>query len=261
MVLGSREELQQIVMNLLLNAEQAVSGPGEGAVTIRTASYGGLSTLEVADNGGGVDEELRGRIFEPFFTTKPVGEGTGLGLSISHGIASAHGGTLELVPAERGAVFRLTLPVHEAAPANDTATAVAALEPELASRADLPYALVVDDEPAIRKLIVRLLKKRGFEVLEAASGDEALKLLRDRNVALVLCDIRMPGMTGVELYGSVSTLTGVPVPRFVFMTGDRGAVDQSFDGAHVLAKPFTAHELDKALAAFQLRGQPASDSP
>ena len=248
-VLGSREELQQIVMNLLMNAEQAVGFVEDGAVTIHTESAGGRCTLEVADNGRGVNEELRGRIFEPFFTTKPIGEGTGLGLSISHGIASSHGGTLELVPAERGAVFRLILPVHQVAEVRDPAPAVVAVEPDVAKAPGLPFALVVDDEPGIRALIVRLLQKRKFDVMEAASGEEAIKVLRNNDVAVVLCDIRMPGMTGFELYERVSSGSGAEVPPFIFMTGDRAAAERALHGAEVLAKPFTPADLDRALEA------------
>ena len=250
-VLGSREELQQVVMNLLMNAEQAVGCAGDGAVTIRTESRGGLCILEVADNGRGVTEELRGRIFEPFFTTKPIGEGTGLGLSISHGIASSHGGTLELVPAEHGAVFRLALPVHHLAEVSDPSPAVVEVEPDVAKTNGLPFALVVDDEPGIRALIVRLLQKRKFDVMEAESGDEAIEVLRNNDVAVVLCDIRMPGMTGFELYERVSTNAGTPVPPFIFMTGDRATAQKALKGAEVLAKPFTIVQLDKALAAVQ----------
>lgn len=250
-VLGSREELQQIVMNLLLNAEQAVSAAGSGVITIRTGSIGQVCTLDVADNGPGVSEELRGRIFEPFFTTKPVGEGTGLGLSISHGIALAHGGTLELVPAERGASFRLVLPAHAVGAVAERTPAVIEAPPTVARAPALPFALVVDDEPAIRALIVRLLRKREFDVMEAESGDEAMKLLLDNDVALVLCDVRMPGMTGFELYERVSAAAGATVPPFIFMTGDRAAAEEALNGAEVLAKPFTVLELDQALAAVQ----------
>ena len=249
-VLGSREELQQIVMNLLLNAEHALGNVTDAAVTIRTASHGGLGTLEVADNGAGIDEELRGRIFEPFFTTKPVGEGTGLGLSISHGIAAAHGGTLELAPSHQGAVFRLVLPLHQPAPpAQATASDTAA---DVAPAAAMPLALVVDDEAAIRKLLSRLLRKREFEVLEAASGEDAIAILSDQDVAVVLCDIRMPGMTGFEVYERVSKEAVAPVPPFVFMTGDRAAVERVLQGAEVLAKPFTATDLDRALVALRV---------
>ena len=246
---GSRDELQQVVMNLLLNAEQAVDTNGRGSITVRTSSAGGHHAVEVADNGPGVADELRGRVFEPFFTTKPVGEGTGLGLSISHGIAAGHGGTLELVPSNRGATFRLLLPADEptVAPAEP---AVADVHRSTEGTGERPSALVVDDEPAIRRLIARLLRKRDFDVIEAASGEEALALAGASRVAVVLCDIRMPGMTGLGLYERLSAASGTPPPPFVFMTGDRGTADGVLEGARILAKPFTASELDEALAAI-----------
>jgi PAS domain S-box-containing protein len=112
LIVANREEIQQVVLNLVVNAEQAIKATGArgGAITVRTASEGGNVHVDVIDTGIGVSAGNAGRIFEPFFTTKQVGEGTGLGLSVSLGIAQAHGGTLELVPSARGAQFRLTLP-------------------------------------------------------------------------------------------------------------------------------------------------------
>ena len=124
-----------------------------------------MQTVEVTDSGPGISPDLRGRIFEPFFTTREVGEGTGLGLSISHGIASSHGGALALVESPSGARFRLTLP----APRPSAAC-------EAAARARPCRALVVDDDEPIRKLIVRLLEKRGYEVSEAETGESALAI-------------------------------------------------------------------------------------
>ena len=126
-VLVNREEIQQVILNLMLNAEQAIaSSSGRGTITIRTGPYGRFCSVELMDDGPGISHELRGRIFEPFFSTKEVGEGTGLGLSISHGIASAHGGALELCDSTAGACFRLTLPVHAEASAAAQARARAA---------------------------------------------------------------------------------------------------------------------------------------
>jgi two-component system sensor histidine kinase HupT/HoxJ len=112
--LANREEIQQVVLNLVLNSEQAMEAAGKGTrITLRSYTTSAGHTIEVSDDGPGIGPEIRGRIFEPFFTTKDVGQGTGLGLSISHGIAAAHGGTLELCHStDRGACFRLTLPVH-----------------------------------------------------------------------------------------------------------------------------------------------------
>ena len=112
--LANREEIQQIVLNLVMNAEQAIEESGRGTrIMVRSYTAGNQHTIEVSDDGPGIGPEIRGRIFEPFFTTKDVGQGTGLGLSISHGIAAAHGGTLELChTAGPGACFRLSLPAH-----------------------------------------------------------------------------------------------------------------------------------------------------
>lgn len=110
-VLANREEVQQIVLNLLVNAEESMlSANGSGVLSIRTCLSGGDAVLEVSDDGPGVAPELAGRIFEPFFTTRKVGEGSGLGLSAAFGITTAHGGLLELLPTPRGACFRMTLP-------------------------------------------------------------------------------------------------------------------------------------------------------
>jgi len=112
--LVNRDEIQQVVLNLLLNAEQAIlSAAHEGRITVRTRATARERVVEIEDTGPGVSAELGGRVFEPFFTTKEVGQGTGLGLSISHGIATSHGGTLELVQSARGACFRLALPSAE----------------------------------------------------------------------------------------------------------------------------------------------------
>jgi len=111
LVLINSDEIRQVVLNLILNAEQAMKGAGQGGVmTLRTGTTGDSAFLEIADDGPGVPVAERGRIFEPFFSTKGVGEGTGLGLSISLGIAEAHDGSLVLLPSDRGAAFRLTLP-------------------------------------------------------------------------------------------------------------------------------------------------------
>lgn len=242
-VLANREEIQQLVLNLLMNAEQAILSEAEsGAITLRTFPAGEFHAFEISDTGPGVPEDNRGRIFEPFFTTRPVGEGTGLGLAISHGIAASHGGSLELQPGKKGATFRLTLP------------AMASIEPPpIPLPADIVaggrIALVVDDEAPIRRLLVRLLERRGYAAYSAASGDEALTLAERHPPEVVLCDVRMPGMTGPELYRALNEREPRP-KRFIFITGDTTAIhsgETAFSDVPVLSKPFTAAALDAVL--------------
>jgi two-component system NtrC family sensor kinase len=246
-VVVNRDEIQQVVMNLLLNAEQAIASHAEtGAITVETGFGERSHYLEVRDTGPGIRPELRGRIFEPFFTTKEVGQGTGLGLSISHGIASAHGGSLELHESDMGARFRLTLPAHVPQHAAD---------PEHAHAARTRRALVIDDEPAIRNLMGRLLKRRGFEVLEASTGDDALALAATELVSLVFCDVRMPGINGFDLRRRLLAADPALSRRFIFITGDSTSVgrnDPELADVPVLPKPFTAADLDALLARMQL---------
>lgn len=240
----NRDEIQQVVLNLLLNAEHAIaSWAPTGAITVTTGTEDQRHFVEIVDNGPGVSPELRGRIFEPFFTTKEVGEGTGLGLSISHGIAHAHGGTLELVESKRGARFRLSLPVYQQ---QQLATVSG---PQLAST-DPQAVLVVDDEAPIRELLVRLLERRGYTVQAADSGHTALELAASHPFSLVICDVRMPSMSGVELHRRLEEEHPANRRSFVFITGDAKSVEALPAAPHVavLPKPFTAGDLDAVLA-------------
>jgi PAS domain S-box-containing protein len=244
-VVVNREEVQQIILNLLLNAEHAiVSASGPGSITVETSGDGVRQTVEVTDSGPGISPELRGRIFEPFFTTKEVGEGTGLGLSISHGIASAHGGSLALVDAPVGAKFRLTLPAHISRQSSG-------------ERADVPHrALVVDDEAPIRRLMTRLLERRGFEVIEAGTGDEAIAIGANHSLSLVICDVGVPGVHGPELYRLLAAANPLLARQFIFITGDATYGDRLASEdvrPPVLTKPFTAADLDAVLAQLGVR--------
>nr|MDP9323540.1 ATP-binding protein [Acidobacteriota bacterium] len=219
--LVNREEIQQIILNLVMNAEQAMELSGKGSrITLRSYTAGRDHVVEVLDDGPGIGLELRGRIFEPFFTTKEVGQGTGLGLSISHGIAAAHGGSLELGhTAGGGACFRLTLPAYVEEPPRAPTTVL----PERRT-GDL-RALIVDDELPIRRLLTRLLTRRGFEVAEAGSGEAALAIAGGGALSVVLCDVRMPGMSGTELYRELIEKDPALARSFVFITGDKSFVD------------------------------------
>ena len=244
-VLVNREEIQQIILNLVLNAEQALAISGKGSqITLRSYRAEGNHIVEVADDGPGVGPDLQGRIFEPFFTTKDVGEGTGLGLSISHGIAAAHGGSLQLCESTRGACFRLTLPALAEPHVDEGPDPL--MDDAVAPRATSDLrALIVDDEVPIRRLLARLLSRRGFDVREAASGEAALAIIRDEEVSVVLCDVRMPGMNGTDFYRELAALDPPLARTFVFITGDKSSVDldDACRDVPLLEKPFTAADL------------------
>jgi PAS domain S-box-containing protein len=238
-VLANREEIRQVILNLLLNAEHAIASSGSdgGSIVMQTFHAEGQQVVEVSDSGPGISPELRGRIFEPFFTTREVGEGTGLGLSISLGIASAHGGTLMLVDSARGARFWLALPLPPGVPAP------AEVAPPLPSA---HVALVVDADEAVRKLLARVLERRGFEVREADGTDRALAIAAAQPPAVVIYDAALAAADHVDLYASLSATDDAI--HFVVMAAKGTAVPQARPAVRVLEKPFTASDLDATLA-------------
>jgi PAS domain S-box-containing protein len=245
----NREEIQQVILNLILNAEQAMrDAHGRGRLVIRTDSRDTVVVCEIEDDGPGVPAGLAGQIFEPFFSTKGVGKGTGLGLSIALGIAEAHGGALALVPSTGGSCFRLTLPVSQSAA---WARAEPALEPRTVRTRAGHRALVIDDEPAVRRSLQRLLRNRRFSVDLAKDGQVAADLLKESRYDVVLCDVRMPKMGGIALYSRINTWHRESLPGFAFISGDILNADlQLFverSQIPLLSKPFTAEQLDSFL--------------
>ena len=222
LVKADKGQLEIAVMNLTLNAQDAlISAKGGGKVWLKTAKvtyaeaaslgYGGppmgeMAMIEVADDGPGIPEAVIGKIFDPFFTTKAVGEGTGLGLAQVFGIVKQSDGWIEVLskPGE-GAVFRIFLPVHIpslTAPRPVVAPAATMARPRPAR--DLSgngRILFVEDEEAVRGIAATLLRKRGYEVLEAADGEQALILAEENagEIDLLISDVMMPGMDGPTL--------------------------------------------------------------
>jgi signal transduction histidine kinase/CheY-like chemotaxis protein len=233
-------QLEQVLLNLTLNARDAMAAGG--VVTVRTQTLAGPPrvALSVSDTGPGIDPSVRSRLFEPFFTTKPAGQGTGLGLSIVRGVVDQTGAEIavESEPG-RGATFRVTWPVVEAGPA----------DPAPSRRRVI---LVVDDEELLRSLAREVLRAAGHDVLLAATGPEAIALAARTAgpIDLVISDVVMPGMGGPELVRAL--LAARPELRALLISGHpldelaaRGAL--AAYAVEALTKPFTSSELVAAV--------------
>jgi len=254
-------QLDQVLVNLAVNARDAM---GEaGTLTIATGRRlllqpetrdgltippGRYATLEVRDTGAGIPPAVLPRIFEPFFTTRRSAGGTGLGLSTVHGIVRQSGGYLS-VQSEvgRGTLFRITLPRHEAAlaaPAPATPKGVPAAQGRL---------LLVEDEPAVRRLAARALRRAGWDVMEAGDGADALEML-EGPVALLVSDVIMPGMDGPTLVRALrERQPGLPA---ILMSGYADATQrQALAGEDIcfLAKPFPMADLVQLAAKIEAR--------
>jgi two-component system cell cycle sensor histidine kinase/response regulator CckA len=248
-VLADPGQTEQVLVNLAVNARDAM--PQGGELVIRTASAsidviagggelppGQYVALKVSDTGTGMPKDVVDRVFEPFFTTKPKGEGTGLGLATVYGIITQAGGSVRIY-SEPGIGTSLTvlLPVSEQDPAS------AAPPPAEPQHGRGQTVLVVEDEPALREVTRRILARSGYHVIAAASGDEALDLLSARtdHIDVLLTDVIMPRMQGSELADKVRVLQ--PAVRVVFMSGyTQGLLSKQGvlePGVHLIEKPFS----------------------
>ena len=256
-VMGDARQLQQVCLNLVTNAVQAMSPVG-GVLRVRTYQANDRVRLEVQDTGPGITVDARARIFEPFFTTKKEGEGTGLGLSVTYGIVTTHGGSIEVVDTgPGGTTFRVTLPAASVlASAQEKERDV----PAIALRSPLAgiKLLFVDDEPALRSGMEAFGNMRGFTVLTASDGAAALETTRSTGVDAVVCDLRMPGMDGYAFHEQLRQERPGLASRTIFITGDVVATTSSRSSVArqpVLTKPFAFDKIEEALISV-LRGVP-----
>lgn len=242
-VLADRGQLEQILVNLVTNARDAMPDGGRVRVALRREPDGGVC-LEVEDEGMGMDEATRARIFEPFFTTKEHGRGTGLGLATVHGIAAQHGWALTVESApERGARFAIRFP---SASDESDADVVPAPVPSRPVGPRAGRVLVVDDDVAVRKLLSQLLGQAGYEVSALAPGLHALDDARAPECSVLVTDIEMPGINGPELVRRVREQC--PELGVVLMSGRRAEAASTIDARTAfLAKPFRAEELIEAI--------------
>jgi len=253
-------QLEQVILNLAVNASDAM--PNGGTLTIETGAvtldeaYGRLHPdatpgahvlIAVRDTGMGMTPEVRARIFEPFFTTKEPGKGTGLGLATCYGIVKQAGGSI-WVQSEpgRGATFKVYLPARA-----EAAVSVPALKTEPPLPGGNETVMVVEDEPTVRSVTVRILASAGYRVLAAGDGPEALATARRHTgeIHALVTDVMMPQMNGTKLAALLRQER--PAVRTLFVSGFTEEVgvrpDQLTKGMGYLAKPFTAEALTERL--------------
>jgi CheY-like chemotaxis protein len=273
-VLADRGMLEQVVMNMAVNARDAMPDGGRLAIATsvvdiddayvqehREARSGTNLCLTVTDTGTGIAPELLTRVFEPFFTTKEVGKGTGLGLATVYGIVKQHDGWVEVQSqVGKGTTFKVFLPAS-----NHRAQAVKPADPSSPAQRGNETVLVVEDEPALRNLVRGTLQRQGYQVFTAGSGVEALNAwsARMHSIDLLLTDLVMPdGLTGWELARRLQAQH--PGLKIIFMTGYSAEMNQQNAAERnkfrILNKPFGHHALADAVRAA-LDEKPGSLQP
>ncbi len=239
---ADRGQVQQVLVNLVVNACDAITGAGHVWIRTRSVDAPPRVVLEIADTGAGMSDATAAQIFDPFFTTKEAGRGTGLGLATVYGIVRQHGGQIRVASKlGAGTTFTIELPAVDSRPVRVTAPPVAA---SLGERRD-ETILVVEDESAVRSLVRRVLAAQGYHVLAAETPRQAIDLVTSHQgvIDLVLTDVVLPGMNGRALYERLSRELTCPV---VYMSGHardilgKGALDP---GTEFLRKPFSVADL------------------
>jgi two-component system, cell cycle sensor histidine kinase and response regulator CckA len=245
-VFADGHQVQQVLLNLMINAEQAMlSANGRGVLVVRSwhDAEQECVIVEINDDGPGVPDDLQPKIFDPFFTTKEVGKGTGLGLTVAYAIVQEHGGRIRLESRPNvGASFYVELPVTGAT-----------LPPAPASRLAGPVAvvgasiLVVEDETALATAVIDALRDVGYLVDHAADGEEALEKVASKSYDLVVCDLKMPRLDGKAFFRLLADAAPELSKHVIFVTGDVAGTDaESFlseSGCRWLAKPFRLGDL------------------
>jgi signal transduction histidine kinase len=246
-------QLQQVLLNLVINAEQAMlSANGRGILVVRTWHDAEQESviLEINDDGPGIPDELKPKIFDPFFTTKEVGQGTGLGLTVAYAIVQEHGGRIRLESrAGVGASFYVAMPLSGA----QLPPGPLVRQPLSETAANLAGAsvLVVEDEAALASAVIDALREAGYLVEHASDGKEALAMVTGQAFDAVICDLKMPRLDGKAFYRTLSAGAPGLAKRVIFVTGDVVGTDaEDFleqSGCRWLAKPFRLGELLRVL--------------
>jgi signal transduction histidine kinase/CheY-like chemotaxis protein len=248
-VFADAHQIQQVLLNLIINAEQAMLGAhGRGTLLVRS-SYDverESIVLEISDDGPGIAVELQPKIFDPFFTTKEVGKGTGLGLTVAYAIVQEHGGRIRLASQTGyGASFHVELPVS-GTPRRPVAQTPAPPDYESLIGSTV---LIVEDEPALAAAVSEALTDAGFIVDRAGDGQEAMRRVNTTFYDLIVCDLKMPKVDGMRFYETLAASHPQVAQRVLFVTGDvAGTEAEKFlqeSGCKWLAKPFRLGDLLK----------------
>ncbi|MGE3840706.1 MAG: ATP-binding protein [Vicinamibacterales bacterium] len=248
-VFADPHQVQQVVLNLVINAEQAMlAANGRGTLVLRSWQDPDhdVVALEVSDDGPGVTEEASSKIFDPFFTTKAAGEGTGLGLTVAAAIVQDHGGRLSVrsAPGE-GACFVVEFPTGGVGVVSPPARAQ---ESEVSGAG--ARVLVVEDEAALANAVAEGLREAGFQVQLARDGQEATSLVGQQTFDVIVCDLRMPRMDGPSFYRAIAATSPTLARRVIFVTGDVAGTDAGrfleTSGCRWLPKPFRLADLVRA---------------
>jgi two-component system NtrC family sensor kinase len=249
-VFADAHQIQQVLLNLVINAEQAmIAANGRGSLVLRTWHDVERDSvvLEVTDDGPGVAQEMKSKIFDPFFTTKEVGKGTGLGLTVAYAIVQEHGGRIRVESLPTGASFIVELPVSGVETPRK-APRQPAFSMEAVRGASV---LLVEDERALAAAVGEALTDAGLNVDHAGDGEEALARVRQKTYDVVICDLKMPRVDGMMLYRAMAAATPALARRVIFVTGDVAGTDaERFleeSGCRWLAKPFRLADLLRAV--------------
>jgi PAS domain S-box-containing protein len=265
-VFAERTQIEQVALNLLVNARQALeamidapaeigSGPRQRTprIGVRTWTENRQVMLEISDNGPGIPPDLKSRIWDPFFTTKAEGEGTGLGLAMVHGIVTGYDGTIEVESdAGSGTRFIVSLPADTRTAPSIEAEVRGNIMPAREQAARPLDILVVDDEPGIRRVLTRYFASRGHAVVSARDGTEAVKLARQSSFDVVICDLRLPGMNGYEVVSRIRSLPAGVRTKCIIMSGSGPESVEALRHdpvivSAVIEKPYDIEELRRAV--------------
>ncbi|MFN3639148.1 MAG: PAS domain S-box protein [Chloroherpetonaceae bacterium] len=252
-IMGNDKQLYQALLNLGINAGDAMPNGGILSYGLSTSRYNDkfYAVIRVQDTGTGIAPEVKARMFEPFFTTKGVGKGTGLGLSIVHGIVKAHDGQIEVeTEIGKGTTFTLMFPVLELSEVSERE------EVNTSEVSGEETLLIVEDEPFMRTLLAKMLRTKGYSVLEAADGEEALTLFekQKKQIDLVLTDMGMPNIDGYELLKKLRCMK--ENIKIVVMTGyiDSEQTEKlAQEKVDIISKPFDMAEMSAVIRNVLMR--------